>query len=55
MEVALATVGLSLPQYRLLAFLSGGPERATALAAEYPWLLSPWSVLQMAELGDRTP
>jgi long-chain acyl-CoA synthetase len=32
MEVALAEVGLSLPQYRLLAFLSGGPERATALA-----------------------
>lgn len=32
MEVVLADVGLSLPQYRLLAFLSGGPERATALA-----------------------
>lgn len=32
MEVALASVNLSLPQYRLLAFLSGGPERATALA-----------------------
>jgi long-chain acyl-CoA synthetase len=32
MEVALSNVGLSLPQYRLLAFLSGGPERATALA-----------------------
>ena len=32
MEVALAGVNLSLPQYRLLAFLSGGPERATALA-----------------------
>ena len=32
MEVALSSVNLSLPQYRLLAFLSGGPERATALA-----------------------
>ena len=32
MEVALAEVNLSLPQYRLLAYLSGGPERATALA-----------------------
>jgi long-chain acyl-CoA synthetase len=32
MEVVLSDVGLSLPQYRLLAFLSGGPERATALA-----------------------
>ena len=32
MEVALASVNLSLPQYRLLAYLSGGPERATALA-----------------------
>lgn len=29
---ALAGVELSTPQYRLLAFLSGGPERATALA-----------------------
>jgi long-chain acyl-CoA synthetase len=32
LEVALADIGTSLPQYRLLAFLSGGPERATALA-----------------------
>ena len=32
MEPALAEVGLTLPQYRLLAFLSGGPERAAALA-----------------------
>ena len=32
MEVALASVNLSLPQYRLLAFLSQSPERATALA-----------------------
>ena len=32
LEVALADVSLSLPQYRLLAYLSGGPERATALS-----------------------
>jgi long-chain acyl-CoA synthetase len=32
MEVALASVNLSLPQYRLLAFLSRGSERASALA-----------------------
>ncbi|HEX2849259.1 MAG TPA: MarR family winged helix-turn-helix transcriptional regulator [Acidimicrobiales bacterium] len=32
MEVVLGEVGLSLPQYRLLLFLSGGPERASALA-----------------------
>ena len=32
MEVALSSVNLSLPQYRLLAFLSESPERATALA-----------------------
>ena len=32
LEVALSDVNLSLPQYRLLAFLSGAPERATALA-----------------------
>lgn len=32
MEVALSSVNLSLPQYRLLTFLAGGPERATALA-----------------------
>jgi long-chain acyl-CoA synthetase len=31
-DLALADVNLSLPQYRLLAFLSGAPERATALA-----------------------
>lgn len=32
LELSLADIGASLPQYRLLAFLSGGPERATALA-----------------------
>jgi DNA-binding MarR family transcriptional regulator len=32
LEVALSEVGLSLPQYRLLVYLSGGPERATVLA-----------------------
>ena len=32
LEVALSDVNLSLPQYRLLAFLHGNPERATALA-----------------------
>jgi DNA-binding MarR family transcriptional regulator len=32
LELALAELGTSLPQYRLLAYLSGGPERATALA-----------------------
>ena len=32
LEVALAEMGASLPQYRLLAFLAGGPERANALA-----------------------
>jgi long-chain acyl-CoA synthetase len=32
MEVALAGVNLSLPQYRLLAYLSRGSERASALA-----------------------
>ena len=32
LEVALGDTGLSLPQYRLLLFLSGGSERATALA-----------------------
>lgn len=47
MEVALATVGLSLPQYRLLAFLSGGPERATALAG---WLdVSPPSLTALVD------
>lgn len=47
MEVALAEVGLSLPQYRLLAFLSGGPERATALAG---WLdVSPPSLTALVD------
>lgn len=47
MEVALADVGLSLPQYRLLAFLSGGPERATALAG---WLdVSPPSLTALVD------
>ena len=32
LEVALTEVGLSLPQYRLLVYLSGGSERATVLA-----------------------
>ena len=32
LEVALSDVNLSLPQYRLLAFLSSAPERASALA-----------------------
>lgn len=47
MEVALAGIGLSLPQYRLLAFLSGGPERATALAG---WLdVSPPSLTALVD------
>lgn len=47
MEVALSSVGLSLPQYRLLAFLSGGPERATALAG---WLdVSPPSLTALVD------
>lgn len=47
LEVALADVGLSLPQYRLLAFLSGGPERATALAG---WLeVSPPSLTALVD------
>ena len=47
MEVVLAEVGLSLPQYRLLAFLSGGPERATALAG---WLdVSPPSLTALVD------
>ncbi len=47
MEVALTEVGLSLPQYRLLAFLSGGPERATALAG---WLdVSPPSLTALVD------
>lgn len=32
LEVALNEVNLSLPQYRLLVYLSGGPERAMHLA-----------------------
>ncbi|MGH9150616.1 MAG: MarR family winged helix-turn-helix transcriptional regulator, partial [Acidimicrobiales bacterium] len=32
LELSLAPLDLTLPQYRLLAYLSGGPERATALA-----------------------
>jgi DNA-binding MarR family transcriptional regulator len=47
MEVALAEIGLSLPQYRLLVFLSGGPERATALAG---WLeVSPPSLTALVD------
>ena len=47
LEVALAAVGLSLPQYRLLAFLAGGPERATALAG---WLdVSPPSLTALVD------
>jgi DNA-binding MarR family transcriptional regulator len=47
MEVALAEVGLSLPQYRLLLFLSGRPERATALAG---WLeVSPPSLTALVD------
>ena len=43
----MAEVGLSLPQYRLLAFLSGGPERATALAG---WLdVSPPSLTALVD------
>jgi long-chain acyl-CoA synthetase len=46
-EVARADFGLSLPQYRLLAFLSGGPERATALAG---WLdVSPPSLTALVD------
>ena len=33
-EVALAAVDLSLPQYRTLAFLDAGPEAASALAGK---------------------
>ena len=47
LEVALGEVNLSLPQYRLLAFLSGGPERATALAG---WLdVSPPSLTALVD------
>lgn len=46
-EVALADLGMSLPQYRLLAFLSGGPERASALA---DWLsVSPPSLTALVD------
>ena len=47
LELALGDVNLSLPQYRLLAFLSGGPERATALAG---WLdVSPPSLTALVD------
>lgn len=47
LELALGGVNLSLPQYRLLAFLSGGPERATALAG---WLdVSPPSLTALVD------
>jgi len=47
LEVALGQTGLSLPQYRLLLFLSGGAERATALAA---WLdVSPPSLTALVD------
>lgn len=46
-EVALADLSISLPQYRLLAFLSGGPERASALAE---WLsVSPPSLTALVD------
>ena len=46
-EVALSELGVSLPQYRLLAFLSGGPERASALAE---WLsVSPPSLTALVD------
>lgn len=47
LEVALGDANLSLPQYRLLLFLSGGPERATALAG---WLdVSPPSLTALVD------
>ncbi len=47
LELAVAEAGLSLPQYRLLAFLSGGPERARALAG---WLdVSPPSLTALVD------
>ncbi|HEX7168843.1 MAG TPA: MarR family winged helix-turn-helix transcriptional regulator [Acidimicrobiales bacterium] len=47
LEVALSDVQLSLPQYRLLVFLTGGPERATALAG---WLdVSPPSLTALVD------
>ena len=47
LEVALTDANLSLPQYRLLLFLSGGPERATALAG---WLdVSPPSLTALVD------
>lgn len=46
-EVALSDLSVSLPQYRLLAFLSGGPERASALAE---WLsVSPPSLTALVD------
>lgn len=47
LELAVGDKSLSLPQYRLLAFLSGGPERATELAA---WLeVSPPSLTALVD------
>lgn len=47
LEVGLGDAGLSLPQYRLLAFLAGGPERASALA---DWLsVSPPSLTALVD------
>ena len=47
LEVALGATKLSLPQYRLLLFLSGGSERATALAG---WLdVSPPSLTALVD------
>jgi DNA-binding MarR family transcriptional regulator len=47
LELAVGEVSLSLPQYRLLAFLSGGPERATELAS---WLeVSPPSLTALVD------
>ncbi len=47
LELAVGERNLSLPQYRLLAFLSGGPERATELAS---WLeVSPPSLTALVD------
>lgn len=47
LELAVSERNLSLPQYRLLAFLSGGPERATELAS---WLeVSPPSLTALVD------
>lgn len=47
LELAVGDTNLSLPQYRLLAFLSGGPERATELAS---WLeVSPPSLTALVD------